>query len=492
MANSLYGRISAVLIALLCANSILYIGITLHFGQLYREHVKQSLNGTLAHNLVKETGLTLHHNRFDEQLLKEIFSTYRVVDPRIEVYLLNRKGRILASSPQPEKIKRNHVDLQPVYRLLSHRHLSPIAGDDPRDPTGKKIFSAAPVGPTIDPDGYLYVVLEAQPFGPLANRLQDSAIGRLGTATVIASLAVSVLLGLVFFHSLTRRLQRLDAAMAKIRLNDFGDRTPARNLNLRCTDEAGRLERTFRKLMVRVAAQANTLEQTDSRHRELVAGISHDLRPPITSLQGYLRTLVLKDATLSADERHHYLEVALSHTQRLGQLTDELLEIAKLDAQHVRLKRETIALGNMVQDVALKFRQLAERRDIALTTRVPNELPSVDADLGMIERALEGLLDHTLHHTRRGGNVQLSLLSDGVHVSIKVTASGTDEIDDSDLSDEFEQGQPDMVEIAAAGLSLVIAKRILELHDSPMQVTHLFEGGTAFTFRLPVASPTGM
>lgn len=489
MPKSLYGRISAVLIALLCANGILYVAISLHSGRLYREHLKQSLNGALAHNLLKETGLTLRHDHFDEQLLQEIFNTYLAVDPGIEVYLLNRKGRILAASPPPGNIKRNHVDLQPVYRLLSHRHLSPIVGDDPRNATAKKIFSAAAIGPPIDPNGYLYVVLSAQPFGSLANELQDDAIGRLGVTAVIASLAGSVLLGLAFFHLLTRRLRRLDAAMATVLADNSGDHLPARNSDLRSMDEAGRLERTFEQMTARMVAQAHRLEQTDSSRRELIAGLSHDLRPPIASLQGYLATLQLKDATLTADERHHYMEVAIRHTERLGQLASKLLEIAKLDAQDIAVKRETVALGDLVQDVATNFQHPAKRKDIALTTHVPNALPSVDADVGLIKRVLEGLLDHVLHHTRRGGNVQLSLRRADAHITVTVTGNCTDNTDDHNLSDELEQRHRGKEENASAGLSLVIAKRILDLHESPMGVTRLPESGASFTFRLPVASP---
>ena len=493
MFKSLYARMSAVLVGVLCATGVLYIAITLYSTRLYQEQVEQKLNRTLAHNLVTEKGLTLRDGKFDKTLLKEIFSTYMAVNPSIEVYLLNRRGRILAYSAPPGKVKRTRVDLKPVYRFLDHEDMLPIVGDDPRNPAGRKIFSVAPIGPAVDPDGYLYVILGGEQLDSAAALLQSNLIGRLSVTTVIASLTLGVLFGLVLFHLLTRRLRRLDSAMAAFQASDFEDPTAARTLDLDSQDEVGRLGSTFQQMAERITAQVQALKQTDSLRRELVANVSHDLRTPIASLQGYLETLLLKDGTLSPEEKRHYVEVAIRHSERLGQLVTELFELAKLDSGQTRVNREAFALGDLVQDVAMKFQLQAEHKDVALSADVPGELPLVHADIALIERVLENLLDNALRHTLPGGKVQVSLQHSGSRVGVKVDDNGAG-IDDQDLPhlfDRFYQAHHGKGEAAGtAGLGLAIAKRILDLHDSPIRVASRPEAGTCFAFHLPVAPAT--
>ena len=74
----------------------------------------------------------------------------------------------------------------------------------------------------------------------------------------------------------------------------------------------------------------------------MVANVSHDLRTPLTHLQGYLETLKLKDASLGPGEKREYLEIALQHGERLGRLITDLFELAKLDALHEPLERESL------------------------------------------------------------------------------------------------------------------------------------------------------
>lgn len=491
MFRSLYARISVVLVGVLFSTGTLYIIITLYAAHLYQEQVDQKLNRTLAQNLVTQKGLTLRGGRFDKSLLKEIFNTYMAVNPSIEVYLLNRAGRILAYSAPPGKVRRTRVDLRPLYRFLNDQDMLPIVGDDPRDPAGKKIFSVAPIGPASDPDGYLYVILGGEQVDSVASLLKTDLIGRLSVATVIASLTLGLLFGLVLFRLLTRRLRHLDTAMATFQTSGFEDDSAARSLNLRTQDEVGRLGRTFQQMAERITAQVQALKDTDSLRRELVANVSHDLRTPITSLHGYLETLLLKEATLSAAEKHRYVEVALKHSERLGQLVSELFELAKLDSGQTQPNREAFSMGDLVQDVAMKFQLQAERKGVALSAEMPGGLPLVSADIALIERVLENLLDNALRHTPPGGQVQVALQHDSGRVQVKVADSGAG-IDDRDLPHvfgRFYQARHDRGGArGAGGLGLAIAKRILDLHGSPIQVTSRPETGTCFAFQLRIAA----
>src|SRR5207244_5552927 len=125
-------------------------------------------------------------------------------------------------------------------------------------------------------------------------------------------------------------------------------------------DEVDRLAVTFNEMSSRIALQVAKLKEVDLLRRELVANVSHDLRTPLASLQGYLDTLLLKEGQLSAEEQRRFLEIASRHSERLGKLIEELFELAKLDSQVTPIRVEPFSMPELVQDVVQKFQLRAE------------------------------------------------------------------------------------------------------------------------------------
>src|SRR5260370_36001203 len=103
----------------------------------------------------------------------------------------------------------------------------------------------------------------------------------------------------------------------------------------------------------RIAMQFSKLKEIDLLTRELIANVSHDLRTPLASLQGYLDTLLLKEGQLAPEEQHRFLETASRHSERLGKLVGDLFELAKLDAQVTPLRVGQVSRAELVPDVAM-------------------------------------------------------------------------------------------------------------------------------------------
>jgi signal transduction histidine kinase len=263
-----------------------------------------------------------------------------------------------------------------------------------------------------------------------------------------------------------------------------------RDVDVSARDEIGRLGATFKQMADRISAQMRVLRQTDALRRELVANVSHDLRTPIASLHGYLETLLLKDGQLSRQEQQQYLEIALKHSSRLATLVAELFELAKLDAEDINLQREPLALGELVQDVILKSQLAARDAGVTLQSDIPEGLPLVLADIGMIERVLDNLIDNALRHTQSGGTVKLSLSRHPGCVELQVTDTGCGiaQADMHRIFDRFYRSERTGTGKAnGAGLGLAIAKRILDLHGSAISVQSELDVGTTFSFSLPAA-----
>jgi hypothetical protein len=237
----------------------------------------------------------------------------------------------------------------------------------------------------------------------------------------------------------------------------------------------------------RIRSQIDELEHTDRLRRELVANISHDVRTPLTHLQGYLETLLMKEESLSIEERREYLEIAAQQSEQLGRMVADLFELAKLDTLSEPLEMETFAAAELVQDVAQEFRLAAEGRGITMHIEIERDVGLVNGNLGVLERVLQNLLANALQYTTVGDQISVSVRSLGERLRIEVADSGSG-IPEEELPYIFDRfhrctsrgaGVPD-----GSGLGLAIAKRALELHDSDLHCESSVGVGTTFRFEL--------
>lgn len=490
MFNTLYSRLALVLFLLVCLISLAFVLLARFANLHYQQELTQKLNSDLARNLVAESRL-LQKRQVNRTALRAVFHALMMINPRIEVYLLDPKGHILAYSAPREKIRRTQVALGPLKRFLSGGTY-PILGDDPRDPNVTKVFSVAPVRNAGRLEGYLYVILGGEHYDNVTEMLAGSYILRISTLGLAASLLVALVAGLLLFAWLTRRLTRLSRTLQTFTADNGGAgvRYP---LPARARDEIDQLGGHFNALADRIEAQVTALKANDAQRRALVANVSHDLRTPLASLHGYLETLLMKDAHLDAAQRRHYLEIATGHSQQLARLVAELFELATLEAADTVAHPETFSLAELVQDGVSKFQLAARQRGVSVVAQLGAGPAYIHADIGMIQRVLDNLIDNALQHTPEGGCVVVSLVEadDGgqgeVRVSVRDTGAGIPAEDLPYIFDRAYRLQKSRTgEAGHAGLGLAIARRILEIHGGTLHADSQPGRGTAITFALPV------
>jgi signal transduction histidine kinase len=479
MPRSLYSKLAVVLFALFFAVGALALFISVRATGLYQQEVNQKLNRELAQHIVAENTL-MRDARVDQAALEHVFHMMMVINPAIELYLLDTAGKILAYSAEPGKVKRAAVDLAPVRRWLAGVDHLPVLGDDPRDFERRKAFSAAPIGN----DGYLYIILGGEHYDSAAQALAGSYIMNASAWLLAGVVALALGAGLVVFALLTGKLQRLARAMATFKAGELPDAASVKPDG----DEIDRLTATFHDMARQIREQLNKLAYTDQLRRELMANVSHDLRTPLATLQGYIETVLIKDDALDASGRREYLETAIRHCQRLNKLVTELLELARLDASEVQPAHETFSLQELAQDIVQKFRLKAREKNIRIEAELHPHLPFVNADIALIERVLENLIENALRYTPAHGAIALELApaERGVRVRVRDSGCGIAPEELPRIFDRFYQldksrnGNP-----GSSGLGLAIAKRILELHGSGIAVDSTVGRGTTFAFELP-------
>ncbi|MEJ2729626.1 MAG: ATP-binding protein [Deltaproteobacteria bacterium] len=492
MVKSLYTKLAIVLLALFCLLGVTILIVTQFASDMYQQEVVQKLNKDLAKQIVAQKML-MEDNRINEKGLKDVFHMLMVVNPSIEIYLLDPAGKILAFSAPAGKVKLDRVDLAPIKKWFKDDIVYPLTGDDPRNPARKKVFSVARISKEGELQGYLYIILGGEIFDSIAQKLRGSYIMQLSAWWIITSLLFALITGLLLFAYLTRRLKRLAIVMDTFDMTQTTSRLQAIvREDGQHGDEIDRLAFTFRKLVERIQVQMENLKQADRLRRELVANVSHDLRTPLATLQGYVETLLLKNKSLKEKDRKLHLEIAIQHCKRLSNLVDELFELAKLDSREIEVQREPFNINELAHDVVQKFNLSAEERQITIQIDRNSQLPFVNADIAMIERVIENLLDNAVRHTSPGGSIRLTFSAQNGDISVRVsdTGCGIAEEDLPHIFDRFyHRDRIQESKTGYSGLGLAIAKRILELHNQTILVESEAGSGTTFTFFLPAYHP---
>ena len=319
--------------------------------------------------------------------------------------------------------------------------------------------------------------------------LEGRRLLELATDLAIGVVVFSLFAALLVFNFLTRRLRAL--AVAVDRFRDSGFTQPIRLASATpAGDDIDRLGANVQEMSERIAKQLYLLEQTDVRRRELLANVSHDLRTPLASMQGYLETLLLRHGTLRPEEERSYIEVAAKHSERLGKLIHDLFQLTKLEAHELKPACESFPVAELVQDVVQKFQLAADKRGIRLSSGLSDQHAQVHADIGMIESVLENLIENAIRHTPVGGVIRVEVLPmDERRVAVRVADSGHgipgDEV--ANIFDRYYRvNRGETADAGSTGLGLAITRHIVELHGGEIRVESDPARGTTFTFDLPL------
>jgi len=483
---TLRARLTLTLLLLfLAVGATLYVGIARGAG-LYFEEVHYKLNRDVAEHIAKTLEPFDEVGDIDKQALSGLFMDVMTINPSLEVYLIDTDGEVLAYDAPPGHVKRESIDLAPLRAALANPgEAGDLRGTDPRSLERDKPFSAAELRSHGELQGYLYVILGGEAHEAVAASLRESNRLRGLLLFLLGSVVLSAVVGAVCIAFLVRPLRRLRDSMVGFQ---EGERPSGLEVG---ADEVGELSSTFQAMADRIAEQLEELRQNDQRRREFVANVSHDLRTPTGAIQGYLETLTLRWERLDPGEREQFLQIALRQAERLGKLVDQLFELTRIEAREFTPRLEVFSIGELVQDVVAKFQAGAAKKSIRLHATIGYDVPPVRADIGLLERVLDNLLDNAIRYTQPGGTVRVELqqAAGGVGLSVADSGPGIPDEDVPRLFDRFYRVErPTSEKVRGTGLGLAITKRIVELHRGTIEVESSSDAGTTFSVHLAAST----
>lgn len=241
-----------------------------------------------------------------------------------------------------------------------------------------------------------------------------------------------------------------------------------------------------RELAQAFNAMADDLERAEQLRRNLVADVAHELRTPLSNIQGYLEAIC--DGVMQPDGatiRSLNEEVAL-----LSRLVEELQELSLAEGGELKLVYQEEDIGELIRRAAALWQPQVMARGLSLSLDLPEELPPVNIDWQRISQVLHNLLENAVVHTGNGGIITVAATDQGDWVEVSVSDTG-EGIPDQDLPNIFERfyrvDRSRARATGGTGLGLTIAKRLVEAHGGKIEATSKLGKGSRFSFTIPVA-----
>ncbi len=360
----------------------------------------------------------------------------------------------------------NTISIPFPHRKLNNR-IVPIVRDD----KGQSwLYSMRQL-----PDGNWLLVAVPRPRLTILNIFTDDLLPLFIRGGLIA-LFLSLVLAYIFARWVADPLQKIIAAAGTM---------PSPNspvISVGGPREVQELTAAFNSMIAR-------LQKSQQSQRDFVANVSHELKTPLTSIQGFAQA-ILDDTAQTAEARQQAAAIIHDEAGRMHRMVLDLLDLARLDSGTADITMAPVDIRALLISVCERFSPQAQKSEVSLGLDIAEQLPSITGDGDRLAQVFSNLVDNALKYTWRGGWVKLSAGSneDVIHITVSDNGSGISEADLPHLFERFFQvdrsrrggGEH------GTGLGLAIAREIVEAHGGTISVRSQPGMGTSFVVRLPL------
>lgn len=433
------------------------------------------------HNLEKQTGNSLYKESsllsseylylyFSEDIsLSQVHLQLAAMESRTEasVWFVDREGNTLTSS--------HSADYPPVPAFIED--FNPLENGTDQYQVGNYhnyftedvITVITPVISNYMPKGYLLVHKQIRDLEPLHDSFMSS---------VYITLAVIYLLSFIILFAFRfivyRPLRKITEAAKQYASGNLDYEIP-----IKTEDEMGYLSSSLNYM-------SSQLRDMDDYQKKFVANVSHDFRSPLTSIRGYVHAMA--DGTIPPEFQEKYLNIILFETERLTDLTHDLLTLNEFDTKNLLLNKQVFDIHETIKNVAASFEGACTQKRISIELLLAGKVLNVYADQRKIQQVLYNLLDNaikfsdddsiiTIETTERAGKVFTSVKDYGIGIPRNALGKIWERFYKTDISRGKDK--------KGTGLGLAIVKEAIQAHGENINVISTEGVGTEFVFSLP-------
>src|SRR4051794_17947176 len=321
--------------------------------------------------------------------------------------------------------------------------------------------------------------------GDIDSETRDTAL--LVGAGLIAGLTGAALLFSGLISSMRRPLEELVDASGRLAGGDLEARVTIGGLS-----ETATLGAAFNEMAGELQRRAGERDQLETMKDEFVLTASHELRSPLTSVQGFAELLMLERDKLSPAQTDT-VEIILDNTRHLVRLLNDLLDLARSDAGRLTIKPAPTETAPLLEDAVRTMRSQTESASQTLRYEIEPGLPQVSVDRDRIRQVLVNLLTNAHEYSPRGASIEVTARRQGAAVEMAVSDNGPGMAEDQleHIFERFTRGDAGLTQhVGGTGLGLAISKSLVELHGGTIEADSAPGRGSTFRVRLPARPAT--
>jgi two-component system sensor histidine kinase MtrB len=306
-------------------------------------------------------------------------------------------------------------------------------------------------------------------------------------AGLLAGLIGALLLFVGLVASMRRPLQRLVDAAGRLAAGDRSTRVEVGG-----PSETATLGKAFNEMATELELEASERDQLDRMKDEFVLTASHELRSPLTSVQGFAELLMMDRDSLT-QRQVETVEIILDNCRHLVRLLNDLLDLARSDAGRLAVRTRPTRLGPLVEDVVRTMRAQTEKSSQTLTEKIEPNLPLVEVEPDRIRQILVNLVTNAHEYSPERASIQVSarVADDAVMIDVTDNGPGIPPAQIDHIFERFVRGDAGLTQrVGGTGLGLAISRSLVELHGGTIAVDSEVGRGSTFTVTLPTA-PAG-
>ena len=454
--KGIFSRIGIFVFLVITALGVFFVLITYNATSDYYQASIQLLNKEEAPRIADLSPL-FSKDGIDHKKADSVFDNTMIVSPNTEVYFLDTLGQVKYYYAPDSLIKERNVPTDQI-KLYLKDNLHLIKNTDPRDPETPKIFSAAAVKVANHKIGYIYIILVSKEYRNVADFVFKSQVGGWATKVFFLIILATVIFSFLYTNRLQKSYNQVISILDQFKIGNLNVR-----FDIKENDEFFPIADAFNKMVAMLDENFTRLKVLEEERKTFLANISHDLRTPLAVARGYTETLLIDDSE-SKEAHQNYLEMVLSKILQVEKLVLQLFELSKMESVNFIPQKEPFVFSEILQEIIRGAEFQAREKHITISCVNCEDSTLIEADISMMERVAQNLLENAVKYTGENGHIRITLTRDPGKLIVLLENSGKlisggllDWINDSTADAAIHRPKQ-------AGLGLAFVKRILYLH----------------------------
>lgn len=474
--TGIFSRIGIFVFFVIATLGILFVFVTYNATSEYYQASTQLLNKDAAQRIAQLSS-PFSKEGIDHQKADSVFNNTMIISPNMEVYFLDPDGMVKYYYAPDSLIKERKIPIDNIITYL-HDPIHLIKNTDPRDPGSPKIFSAAAVRSEGKKIGYIYVILASKEYRNVTEFVFKSRVGGWATKVFFMIILATVIFSLLYTSRLQKRFNHVISVLDQFKEGDLNVR-----FRIGAKDEFFPIADAFNKMVAMLDSNFARLKLLEDERRTFLANISHDLRTPLAVARGYTETLLMDSKDNQAEQRDHF-EMILNKIMQVEKLVLQIFELTKMESVNFTPQKEPFVFSEILQETIKGAEFQAKQKNITVSCENCEDSTLIEADISMMERVVQNLLENAVKYTPQEGEITVKLSREPGRLILLLENNGKliiPEILDWVNKDTTEDT---LTRPKQAGLGLALVKRILSLHQFGFEVNVEKTGVNSFKINM--------